>query len=140
MTWHLRPATEADLEFLLALHATATLPHAAEAALVQADDEARERVLARLDCARIVVQDGRDVGLVKCVPGHPDWALWQLQLLPGVRGRGLGGDVLRRVVAEATEAGCGVEVALHAGHPAQPLYEREGFEVVREDAGGRVLM
>lgn len=127
MDWSLRPAHEGDLGFLIALRAAAMNPHHVTAGFVQTVDEARERVLARLDCARIVSRDGQDVGMMKLVPGRPDWELYQLQLLPGAQRQGLGSHLVRRAIEEAAADGCGVVLKVLQVNPARRLYERMGF-------------
>jgi GNAT superfamily N-acetyltransferase len=136
MTWTLRPASESDIEFLLALRAATMSPHHVAHGIVQTEDEAHQRVLARLDCARIVVKDGHDVGLVKLVPATPDWELWQLQLLPMLHRQGLGGALVHRAIEEAAAAGCGVVLTVLAKNPARRLYERFGFRVVAPEGHG----
>ena len=138
-SWRLRPATEADLEFLLALHAATGDPRQRAEGFVQTPQEARQHVLGHLEHARIVVLDGRDIGLMKLVPARPDWQLWQLQLLPGLRRQGLGGALLHHAIAEAAAAGCGVCVTLPDDHPARRLYERFGFRETGPALHGIVL-
>jgi len=136
MTWTLRAANESDIEFLLALRAAAMSPHHVAAGIVQTEDESHQRVLARLDRARIVVKDGHDVGMIKLVPAEPDWELWQLQLLPMLHRQGLGGALVHRAIEEAAAAGCGVVLTVLEKNPARRLYERFGFRVVATEGHG----
>lgn len=54
-------------------------------------------------------------------------------LAPRLQSRGLGTDVLRRLLAEADAAGEPVRLVVLRGSAAQRLYERHGFTVVHED-------
>lgn len=62
--------------------------------------------------------------------GRPGLYLEDLYVQPGVRGRGIGGALLRQVGRLALERGCGrLELAvLHWNEPAIRLYRRHGIE------------
>jgi ribosomal protein S18 acetylase RimI-like enzyme len=51
-----------------------------------------------------------------------------ISLLPGWRGRGLGGACLRDLQAEAARGRSAVGISVEIGNPARRLYERLGFE------------
>lgn len=134
MRLSLRPATEADLPFLLALRQESMGPHLAEAGLHGTSDDFMLRVMHRFDCAQIVLADGAPVGLLKLLrePGH--WQVLQIQLSEGVRGQGLGRQLLEDVMEEAARAEVPVTLSVLKANPAKQLYERLGFKVVGEDA------
>ncbi len=96
-------------------------------------------MLYRLDCARIVVCDGAEVGLLKVDREREPWELIQIQLLPACRGQGLGETLIRDLLAEAATAGADVELSVLKGNPAQRLYARLGFRAVGEDALAETL-
>jgi ribosomal protein S18 acetylase RimI-like enzyme len=57
-----------------------------------------------------------------------------LQILPAYQGRGLGSDVVSRLVAEAHVAGLPVELGVEHDNPrARALYERLGFIATGHD-------
>jgi GNAT superfamily N-acetyltransferase len=131
-----RPATAADLPFLLDLRARSMGPHHAVAGIVQGAAEAEARVRAHLDVAEIVEVDGRPVGLVKLLREPGAWRLVQLQLLPAWQGRGIGTSLVTATIGEARAAGAALELGVLAVNPARRLYERLGFVVVGHDEHG----
>lgn len=134
MQLSLRPATEADLPFLLALRQESMGPHLAEAGLHGTSDDFMRRVMHRFDCAQIVLADGAPVGLLKLLRESGRWQVLQIQLSEDVRGHGLGRQLLEDVMAEAARAEVPVTLSVLKANPAKQLYERLGFSVVGEDA------
>ena len=62
-----------------------------------------------------------------------------IALLPGHRGTGIGGGILRRLQAEAAAAALPVQIHVERMNPALRLYQRLGFRPVG-DAGIYLLM
>lgn len=133
MQLSLRPATEADLPFLLALRQESMGPHLAAAGLTGSPEDFMQRVKHRFDCAQIILADARPVGLLKVLRGPDSWKVMQLQLSDGLRGQGLGRRLLEDVIAAATRAGVPVTLSVLRANPAKALYERLGFIIVGED-------
>lgn len=129
-----RQASEADLEFLIALRRLTMWPHFENTGVSINQAEQLERVLYRLDCAHIITRDGADVGLFKVVRDADPWELTQIQLLPKYQGQGLGATLIRTLLDEASAAGRCVHLDVLRANPAKRLYERLGFRVVAEDA------
>ncbi len=88
------------------------------------------RVRVRFDCARIVMQQGQAVGLLKLVREGPVWELVQIQLSPALQGQGLGRRLIEAVLDEALRSGAAVSLSVLKGSSARRLYERLGFRVV----------
>jgi len=63
-----------------------------------------------------------------------------LALLPALRGQGLGGELLRCVLAEAAREQRGVSLHVDQANPAQRLYRRLGFRPTGPSAGPDLLM
>jgi len=87
-------------------------------------------------------EDGHAVVLVGAVPvgrvwtarlGRGEVRLVDIAVLEAWRGRGVGGEVLRRVLAEADAEGRSVVLHVAPGNPARRLYGRLGFVVVGGD-------
>jgi len=60
-----RPATEADIPFLLELRRRTMSEHLQASGIEPSESERRARVLASFDCAEIVLLAGAPVGLLK---------------------------------------------------------------------------
>lgn len=89
-----------------------------------------------------VLDDGRAVAFTQVYPSHSSlrlhttWQLNDLFVAPGVRGGGAGAALVRRVLAEATDAGAH-EVRLETQRTnarARALYERLGFGLAADTA------
>ncbi len=130
----LRPATNADLEFLCRVH------HAAMRAHVEATwgawDAQRQRdlFLSSTDPTthEVIELDGRPIGC-RWVRLHPAAdELVRLYLLPEAQRRGIGTVIVRRLLAETHAEGRSVRLRVMKRNPARRLYERLGFRVVSE--------
>ena len=129
-----RPATEADLPFLLALRRESMGPHLAAAGLHGSDEDYLVRVRHRFDCANVLTLNGQPVGLLKVLRGPGQWQVLQLQLAGVVRGQGIGRRLLEGLLADADRAGVTLGLSVLKANPAKRLYEQLGFSVVGEDA------
>jgi GNAT superfamily N-acetyltransferase len=127
-----RAATEADVPFLLELRRQTMTAHQLAAEVVPSDEERRRRVLLRYEHAEIILQGTRPVGLLKVARDALDWELIQIQLIPELQGRGIGSELIGRLVLEAEQAGASLRLSVLQGSPARRLYERLGFTVVGE--------
>lgn len=132
-----RPATEADIAFLLALREQTMDAHLVASGVdIHAGDPGAlrlARVRHRFDCARILLLDGEPVGLMKLQESPGAWSLLQLQLSPGCQGQGIGRALIEQLLAEADAAGVAVSLSVLKANPARRLYERLGFVQVGED-------
>jgi ribosomal protein S18 acetylase RimI-like enzyme len=146
----LRPVREADLPFLRALYAStreqelSVVPWTAEqkAAFIDMQFEAQDRYYrthyanGRLD---VIEMDGTPVGRLYVDNGATDVRVIDITVSPEHRGRGLGGALMRDILARARTEGRAVSVHVEDGNPARRLYERLGFVEV-EQRGIRTLM
>jgi GNAT superfamily N-acetyltransferase len=128
----LRPATEDDVPFLLALRHETMDAHLVASGIAPALEEHLRRVLYRLDCAQIVQMAGQAVGLMKVSRDGRDWILIQIQLTQVSRGQGLGTQLIKSVIDEARKAGASLSLGVLKANPAVRLYQRLGFTVVEE--------
>ena len=153
MTYSLRPATAGDAGFLWVM-----LYEASYAAENGVPDVAALREHAEL--ARYVEGwgDRTDLGVVACDgDSGPVGAAWlrlltgeakgygyvddetpelAIAVLPGHRGRGLGGRLLRELLDVAGGRFGAVSLSVRAENPASRLYERTGFRVAVERETG----
>jgi len=130
---HLRPATEADVDFVLHVQREAMRPHA-ERAYGAWDEAAR---LARFDRATVPAHEIVEIGgePVGCqwVRRHPDaLELVRLYLLPAFQGRGIGTRLVTELGERARRLGLPLRLRVMRVNRAQDLYRRLGFQVVRE--------
>jgi ribosomal protein S18 acetylase RimI-like enzyme len=128
-----RPATEADVPFLLELRRQTMSEHLRASGIEPSESERRERVLASFDCAEIISLAGAPVGLLKVVRGPDNWDLMQIQILPEKQGRGFGTTILEKLLADATQAHVSVSLSVLRANPARKLYERLGFRIVGQN-------
>ena len=133
-TWSFRPATEADLPFLIALRLSTMVPQFARQGIVLGDEEHRLRAEFRLDAARIVERHGAPIGVVKVLKDGSTWTIEQFQIAVDFQGGGLGAEVLRMVIAEARVAGALLRLSVLKRNPAAHLYARLGFRTLAESA------
>ncbi len=96
------------------------------------EEEHLARLMYRFDCAEVLLQDGVPVGLLKVARDGAQWNLIQVQLVPELQGRGLGADLLAKLIAEADNTNVAVALSVLKANPARALYGRAGFMVVGE--------
>jgi GNAT superfamily N-acetyltransferase len=82
---------------------------------------------------QVITLDGRDVGWFESMTAEDALFLAQLFVDATVQRRGIGTEVMRRVIGEASRTGRAVELAVVKINPALRLYERLGFKVTHED-------
>jgi len=128
-----RPASARDFDYCAKLYLssmeTATRPHLEMAARVAGF---RERWDAQQ--VRIVRRDGADIGWLQVAPDGDALFLKQLFVEAPLQRRGIGTDVMHRLIDEAARAGRAVTLGVVKTNPALRLYERLGFALTHEDA------
>ncbi len=85
--------------------------------------------VARRGAAWARLLTGDDAGYGYVDDGTPEVAI---AVAPGARGSGLGGALLRRLMAEARPRYEFLSLSVRLDNPARRLYTRLGFEPVRE--------
>jgi ribosomal protein S18 acetylase RimI-like enzyme len=135
----LRPATEADVPYLLALRERTMTGHQLASGLQPSEAEREQRVRFRFECATIIEHAGKPAGLFKVARDGLDWQLIQIQIAPELQGRGIGEALIQDLTAEARAAGAALHLHVLHANPARRLYERLGFRVISE-AGHEYLM
>jgi ribosomal protein S18 acetylase RimI-like enzyme len=129
-----RPALSSDREFLFEVRRAALRVYVEQ---VSGWDDAEQRAIAAEEFAAlpfaVVEEGGRPVGYV-CVIHRSDCDfVEELALLPAAQGHGIGTRLLRDILRTAQRRGVPVLLSVFASNPAQALYARLGFEVVRVD-------
>ena len=83
---------------------------------------------------QLIELGGVPVGILR-VDRNAAWIdLKQIFILPEYQRRGIGSDVIRRLIAEAHAKRVSVRLRVLRVNPAQGLYRRLGFSVVRSTA------
>lgn len=132
--WFLRQSHASDAQWMAELRAVVMQPDLQR--LGRYDPvRVRQRFLDAFvpHHTRVVVLDGKDVGLV-CVRAEDD-AFWieHFYLSPECHGQGMGGEVLAAVMADASDGVRPFRLNVLQGSPARRLYERHGFVLEHED-------
>ena len=145
-----RPIGDADTEFLRRVYAST---RAEEMELVDWPEAEKEKFLdfqfdaqhryyqeqfpaGRFD---LIVWRGEPVGRFYLDSREDELRLIDIALLPEYRGRGLGGGILRDLLARATEERKAVRIHVEQNNPALRLYQRLGFREL-EEQGVYLLM
>jgi GNAT superfamily N-acetyltransferase len=130
----LRPATSEDFLFARSLYYE-TMREVTERLFGW--DEAREdRKFAeqfKLDEVKIIVLDGSDVGWLQTQFDDAIIMLGQLYVSPPMQRRGIGKNVLKRLISDARRNGKSITLGVVKTNPARRLYERHGFRTTHED-------
>lgn len=138
----LRPAEPGDAAFLRSLYASTRLEElslldpAQRDAFLELQWRARQRdYRARYPGAEdeIVVVGGVSAGHLLVARGEGELVVVDIALLPEFRGRGIGSQLLCRLLDEAAGRGMVVQLHVALSNPALRLYRRLGFRLVREE-------
>lgn len=139
----LRPITAEDRELLLRIYAST---RADEMAAVPWSEQEKDDFLRfQFDAQHkyymehfpraafdVILLAGEAIGRLYVDRREDEIRLIDIALLPGYRGRGLGGAILRDVLAEGTAAGKLVRIHVEHNNPAMRLYRRLGFEKIEQ--------
>ncbi len=144
----LRPVTDGDREFLLRVYEAS---RETELSAVQWDKSLKRAFLEHQFEAQnahyrkhyagatfdIILYGGEPCGRLLVHRGESQFAIMDLTVLPEFRGRGIGSELVRRVVGEAGDLGRSVRVFLEIFNPHQAFFQKRGFSVVEDDGVSR---
>jgi ribosomal protein S18 acetylase RimI-like enzyme len=137
----LRPATEADYDFMSRLYAST---REAEMAYFPFDEAEKRAFLDQQFAAQfrhydihyptcernIIERDGRPIGRLWIDEWRDQIRLVDIALIPECRGLGIGSALMRQVMDRGGAAGKPVTIHVESFNPALRLYQRLGFEHV----------
>jgi GNAT superfamily N-acetyltransferase len=129
----LRPAVEADFEACRRTYFAETEWINERLQLKREDQEATFRRLWKPSQVCVIQADGVDVGFLQTVVSKDEEFLGQIFVDAPHQNRGIGTDVLRRIIDEASGRKLPVRLAVVKFNPSRRLYERLGFRVTHED-------
>src|SRR5262245_35825696 len=138
-----RPITPDDAEFLYAVYEHA---RAQELSVVDWTDSEKEAFLrsqfglqhqAYQETYKggdflVVLNQGRPVGRLYVIRWEQEIRIVDIALLPEFRNRGIGGAILRGILAEGAHTGKRVTIHVEMFNPALGLYQRLGFRNLGE--------
>jgi GNAT superfamily N-acetyltransferase len=133
--WRLRASSDADFEWAFELHREALGSYVEQT--WGWDETVQRRMFADAfgRQARQVIQvDGQDAGVLVVEERPDELFLGLLELLPAWQNRGVGTDILRWLLRQASDMGKPLSLqVLRANAGAASLYEREGLRVIDSD-------
>jgi len=127
-----RQAKESDIEFLTDLRMRTMNIHLKKVGWPIDEQSHLDRILYRLDAAKIVSVENTDVGLLKSYCDELGWNIVQVQISPEYQGKGIGSKIIRSILEQAEGDGQDVTLSVLKGNPAKDLYRRLGFAAVSE--------
>ncbi|MEY8879639.1 MAG: GNAT family N-acetyltransferase [Leptothrix sp. (in: b-proteobacteria)] len=124
----LAPASEGDFDALLSLR-MAAMRESLDLLGRFDPQRARERLSRGYNpaCTRTILRNDELVGFVAVIPREFDWLLDHLYIHPSAQREGVGGWVMRRVLAEADVVGRAIMVTALKHSDATRFYARHGF-------------
>ena len=129
-----RTATETDFDFLVDVHRQTFRGYVEQH---WGWDEARQKEGLREDFQafpyKIICDHGEAIGAIAIIDQGEALFLHYIAILPTHQRRGLGSQLIRRVIDKAFEKGIPVKLNVLKSNPAKALYERLGFQVTGDD-------
>ncbi|MFD9890343.1 GNAT family N-acetyltransferase [Amycolatopsis sp. NPDC059027] len=136
----LRQTTVADAEYCFRLHEDTLGPYVDR---IWGWDEAEQRARFAFSAARtqIITADGIDAGSLIVETRPEEIYLGRIEIHPDYQSRGIGGHVVRTLVAQATERGLPVVLdVLAVNVRAKAFYERLGFVEIGRPAEHKIRL
>jgi ribosomal protein S18 acetylase RimI-like enzyme len=127
-------ATKDDVKYLIDLRIQTMSEHLKNSFVNQTPEQMKERVLYRFDCAKIILINGEKAGLLKVVKNLNEWELSQIQIINKFQRKGLGEQIIRKIIHEAKQEKAFISLHVLKSNPAKRLYERLGFNTINENA------
>ncbi len=129
----LRQATETDYAFLYHLHRVTMKDYVAQ---TWGWDETFQAAIFKDGFdpghSQIIVVDGRDTGVLSMERRIDTLFLANLRILPEEQRHGLGTEIIKTILAQASREDIPVTLQVLKVNPARHLYERLGFVVTGE--------
>lgn len=133
MLIELRPALDHDFAYCRRLYFDETRWIIQELDLDRATQETGFRQQWNSTQVRIIVLDGSDVGWLQTVSKDDELFVAQLFVDSRFQRKGVGTEVMNRLISEAAALNLAVGLSVVRMNPARRLYERLGFRITHED-------
>ena len=128
-----RPATPADFDYCARLYFANMEKINRELKLDMAAQVISFQKQWDVTQVRIITSDGADIGWLQSATQDGTYFLGQLFVDAPLQGQGIGTEVMRRLINEATRNGRTMTLGVVKINPALRLYERLGFRIVGQD-------
>ena len=128
-----RTACAQDFEFCRRLYFSGMEKIIGELRLNNAAQEASFREQWMLTQVRIITADGTDVGWLQSTIQDDCLFIAQIFVDGPFQRKGIGTEVMQRLIGEAARLNQAVQLAVVKINPALRLYERLGFQITHED-------
>ncbi len=129
----LRPALDHDFEYCRRLYFGEMRWIIEELHLDRTSQETSFRQQWNSTQVRLIALDGTDVGWVQTITEDDELFVAQMFVDSRFQRNGIGTEVMRRLISEATAFNLAVRLNVVRINPARRLYERLGFRVTHED-------
>jgi GNAT superfamily N-acetyltransferase len=129
----MRPALDHDFEYCRRLYFAEMRWIIEELHLDRTAQEASFRQQWNSTQVRIIVLDGADVGWIQIIREDHDLFVAQILVDGPFQRRGIGTEVMKRLIGEASGLNLAVRLNVVRINPARRLYERMGFRVTHKD-------
>lgn len=129
----LRPARPEDFEYCATLYFVGVGEIIRELNLDRAAQVANFRERWKVTQVRIITLDGADIGCLQSMTTDDALFLAQLFVESAFQRQGIGTEVMKHLIDDATHAGRGVMLGVVKTNPALRLYRRLGFRVTHDD-------
>jgi ribosomal protein S18 acetylase RimI-like enzyme len=90
---------------------------------------ARQFVLSEV---RIITLNDRDIGWIQTQADHGVAIIQHFYIVPEQQGRGIGGTILKQLLAQARRQGKAVTLSVMKRNRARRFYEKHGFRLTHE--------
>ena len=128
----LRKAHQQDRDFLLQLRKASMTSHLKKAGIVLNDAQHFERIDEFFEDSVMIEFNNQPIGLIKLAHFYDRLHIRQFQILPTYQNQNVGSKVLNKILLRAQQLSKPVTLNVLKENPAKRLYDKFGFQVVRE--------
>lgn len=138
MDYTFRKAEESDFDYLLQIRRLTMDDYLLQNGLDISDKEHTFRIKYNFDDAKIILEDGVEVGLFKAsyTAQNSQWYIYQIQIHPDYQGLGIGRKLIVNLCEQALKDNSSVGLSVLKSNPVKRLYDRLGFTVIDSNSSG----
>jgi len=128
-----KKATEEDIEFLLWLRKETMVEHYLKAGKEVNEESLLSRINHHFEHAKIILLNDEKIGLLKVAEHENEIEIFQIQIAPKYQNKGLGREIIKSILKEASSKKIPVKLSVLKVNKAQTLYKNLGFEIYDEN-------